>query len=160
MKGTLKAPIKAEMGKLKNEKANKSIMADAWQTGKTYAKGAYCIYNDSLYKALVQTTAEPTSGSDWQIVKITEIIRAETESRLKNSLQLSVTKEKPIDLSGYCSENYAPSLIVFGRGNTYYLGIKDAWNTIITVGARNMSVSGTMLSTTSDTTITGFIAMA
>lgn len=148
------------MEKLKNEKANKSIVSDAWQAEKTYEKGAYCIYNDNLYKALMQTTAEPTSGSDWQIVNIMEIIRAETESRLKNSLQLSVTKEEPIDLSGYRSENYAPSLLVFGREDTYYLGIKDAWNTIITVGARNMSVSGTMLSTTSDTTITGFIAMA
>ena len=63
-----------ELNQLKTEKANKSIVSDAWQTGKTYEKGAYCIYNDSLYKALVQTTAEPTSTNDWQKCIITNEI--------------------------------------------------------------------------------------
>ncbi len=62
------------LNQLKEEKANKSIVSDAWQTGKTYEKGAYCIYNDSLYKALVQTTAEPTSTNDWQKCIITNEI--------------------------------------------------------------------------------------
>ena len=63
-----------ELNQLKSEKANKTIISDAWQTGQTYEKGAYCIYNDSLYKALVQTTAEPTNGSDWQKCVITDEI--------------------------------------------------------------------------------------
>ena len=70
MKGDLKAPVKGEIDKLKAEKANKSIVSDAWKTGQTYEKGAYCIYNDRLYKALVQTTAEPTSESDWEVINI------------------------------------------------------------------------------------------
>lgn len=61
-----------ELSQLKTERANKSIVSDAWQTGQAYEKGAYCIYNDSLYKALVQTTAEPTNGSDWQKCVITD----------------------------------------------------------------------------------------
>lgn len=63
------------LNQLKIEKANKSIISDAWQSGKTYNAGAYCIYNDSLYKALVQTTAEPTSASDWQNVRITSELK-------------------------------------------------------------------------------------
>lgn len=147
------------LNQLKGEKANKSIVSDAWQSGKTYNAGAYCIYNDSLYKALVQTTAEPTSESDWQAVKITEAIREEAKSRLKSSPRIEVTNEKPIDLSGYFSENFAPSLIVFGRGDTYFSGIKDAWGEILPVGKNKMDVSGTTLTTTSDQTITGFVAM-
>ena len=151
--------VGTELSQLKTEKANKSIISDAWQSGKTYNAGAYCIYNDSLYKALVQTTAEPTSESDWQAVKITEAIREEAKSRLKSSPRIEVTNEKPIDLSGYFSENFAPSLIVFGRGDTYFLGIKDAWGEIIPVEKNKMDVSGTTLTTTSDQTITGFVAM-
>lgn len=147
------------LNQLKTEKANASIVSDAWQTGKTYNAGAYCIYNNALYKALVQTTAEPTSESDWQAVKITEAIREEAKSRLKSSPRIEVTNEKPIDLSGYFSENFAPSLIVLGRGDTYFLGIKDAWGEILPVGKNKMDVSGTTLTTTSDQTITGFVAM-
>ena len=52
------------------EKANISIISDEWQSGKTYNTGEYCIYNSNLYKALVQTIAEPISGTDWQIVEL------------------------------------------------------------------------------------------
>lgn len=64
------------LNQLRIEKANKSIISDAWQSGKTYNAGAYCIYNDSLYKALVQTTAEPTNESDWQKCIITDEMSA------------------------------------------------------------------------------------
>lgn len=63
------------VNQLKSEKANKSIVSDAWQIGKTYVKGAYCIYNNSLYKALVQTTEEPANTSDWQNVCITDELK-------------------------------------------------------------------------------------
>ncbi len=66
--------VGTELSQLKTEKANKSIISDAWQSGKTYNAGTYCIYNDSLYKALVQTTAEPTSTNDWQKCIITNEI--------------------------------------------------------------------------------------
>ena len=147
------------LSSLKSEKANKSIISDAWQSGKTYNAGAYCIYNNNLYKALVQTTAEPTSESDWKIAKVMETIGEETKLRLKSSPRLDLTNEKPIDLSGYSSDDFAPALIVFGRDDTYFLGIKDAWGTIITVGKNKINVNGTTLTTTSDQTITGFVAM-
>ena len=59
---------------LKSEKANKSIVSDAWQTGQTYEKGAYCIYNDSLYKALLQTKERPTNTNDWVECTVAEEI--------------------------------------------------------------------------------------
>lgn len=64
-----------ELNQLKSEKANKAIISDAWQSGKTYNAGTYCIYNDSLYKALVQTTTEPTTASDWKNVCITDELK-------------------------------------------------------------------------------------
>lgn len=82
--------LKSDLG----EKANKSIVSDAWQSGKTYNAGAYCIYNNNLYKALVQTTAEPTNGSDWQ--KCTIMGEIPPENKLIVHDQTSSTKESLI----------------------------------------------------------------
>ena len=84
------------LDRLKTEKANASIVSDAWQTGKTYNAGAYCIYNNALYKALVQTTAEPTNGSDWQKCTIMEEIPPENKLIVHN--QTDSTKETLISL--------------------------------------------------------------
>ena len=88
-----------ELNQLKSEiaeKANKSIVSDAWQTGKTYEKGAYCIYNDNLYKALVQTTAEPTTEGDWKKCVIMDEIPPENRLIVHN--QSDSTKETLISL--------------------------------------------------------------
>lgn len=66
-----------ELNRLKDEKANKSIVSDAWQSGKTYAVGTYCIYDDRLYKASVQTSAEPGNGSDWVQCSVTNELKAQ-----------------------------------------------------------------------------------
>ena len=79
------------VNQLKSEKANKSIVSDAWQTGKIYEKGAYCIYNDRLDKARVQTTAEPTSTNDWQKCIITNEINDKNIIEVHN--QSDSTKE-------------------------------------------------------------------
>ena len=79
------------VNQLKSEKANKSIVSDTWQTGQTYEKGAYCIYNDGLYKAIVQTTAEPTSTNDWQKCIITNEINDKNIIEVHN--QSDSTKE-------------------------------------------------------------------
>lgn len=64
------------LGQLESEKANKSIVSDAWQSGKTYAVGTYCIYNDRLYKALLQTKEKPTNTNDWVECTVSEEIIA------------------------------------------------------------------------------------
>lgn len=85
-----------EVGQLSDNKANKTIISDAWQTGKTYNAGAYCIYNNALYKATVQTNANPTNGSDWQKCTITEEIPPENKLVVHN--QTNSTKETLISL--------------------------------------------------------------
>ncbi len=69
-----------EFNQLKAEKANKSIVSDAWQTGQTYGKGAYCIYNDNLFKASVQTSAEPGNDSDWAQCSVTNELKAQGDT--------------------------------------------------------------------------------
>lgn len=69
-----------ELNRLKDEKANKSIVSDAWQSGKTYAVGTYCIYNDNLFKAAVQTSAKPGNGSDWVQCNVTNELKAQGDT--------------------------------------------------------------------------------
>lgn len=61
---------------LNGEKANNAIVSDTWQSWKTYSAGEYCIYNNSLYKSLVQTTAVPTNGNDWAVCTVADEIAA------------------------------------------------------------------------------------
>lgn len=89
------------------EKANKSIISDAWQSGKTYNAGAYCIYNNNLYKALVQTTAEPTSASDWKNICITDELRTIHKKRIIG------TTDSTGDISTELNDEY----IVLATGN-------------------------------------------
>lgn len=69
-----------ELNQLKSEKANKSIVSDAWQSGKTYAVGTYCIYNDNLFKAAVQTSAKPGNGGDWIQCNVTSELKAQGDT--------------------------------------------------------------------------------
>ncbi len=74
---------KPTVNQLKSEKANKSIVSDAWQSGKTYAVGTYCIYNDNLFKAAVQTSAKPGNGSDWVQCNVTNELKAQGDTLSK-----------------------------------------------------------------------------
>ena len=85
----LNTSTNTKINQLKDEKANKSIVSDAWQSGKTYAVGEYCIYNNRLYKALVQTTAEPTNN-DWTECTVAEEITAITT---KNTQATTLTTD-------------------------------------------------------------------
>lgn len=95
----LTASTNTKINQLKTDisaKADKSIVTDAWQTGVTYDAGAYCIYNDNLYRALVQTTADPTTESDWKKCTIMEEIPPENKLIVHN--QTDSTKETLISL--------------------------------------------------------------
>lgn len=88
-RGNIGAADAATVSSLKTDvdaKANKSIVSDAWQTGRTYEKGAYCIYNNNLYKALVQTTTEPTTESDWAKCTVTEEIMSITPKNAEHKM--------------------------------------------------------------------------
>ena len=115
------------LNQLKSEKANESIVSDAWQSGKTYAVGTYCIYNDMLYKASVQTTAEPGNGSDWVQCNVTNELVAQgntlNNAYVKEYFNSKLDKARPITypvvpVAGYLviAYNYASAAIFLVRG--------------------------------------------
>lgn len=116
-----------ELNKLKSEKANKSIVSDAWQSGRTYEKGAYCIYNDRLYKASVQTSAEPGNGSDWVQCSVTNELKAQgdtlSKAYVKEYFSSKLDKTRPVtypvvSTGGYLviAYNYASAAVFLVRG--------------------------------------------
>ena len=53
------------------ELVSSEVIADTWNETKTYAKGAYVMYNGSLYQCLVQNSGQtPTNSTYWTSVKI------------------------------------------------------------------------------------------
>lgn len=118
---------KPTVNQLKSEKANKSIVSDAWQSGKTYAVGAYCIYNDRLYKASVQTSAKPGNGNDWVQCSVTNELKAQGDTLNKACVKEYFTnkldKARPVTYpvlpyGGYLviAYNYVSAAIFLVRG--------------------------------------------
>ena len=118
---------KPTINQLKTEKANKSIVSDAWQSGKTYAVGTYCIYNDNLFKAAVQTSAKPGNGSDWVQCNVTNELVAQgntlNNACIKEYFNGKLDKARPVTypvvpVAGYLviAYNYASAAIFLVRG--------------------------------------------
>lgn len=119
--------VGTEFSQLKAEKANKSIVSDAWQTGQTYEKGAYCIYNDNLFKASVQTSAEPGNDSDWVQCNVTSELKAQgdtlSKAYVKEYFSSKLDKTRPVTYpvlpyGGYLviAYNYVSAAIFLVRG--------------------------------------------
>ena len=118
---------KPTVNQLKSEKANKSIVSDAWQGGKTYAVGTYCIYNDNLFKAAVQTSAKPGNGSDWVQCNVTNELKAQGDTLnnayVKAYFGSKLDKARPVTYpvqpyGGYLviAYNYVSAAIFLVRG--------------------------------------------
>lgn len=118
---------KPTVNQLKSEKANKSIVSDAWQGGKTYAVGTYCIYNDNLFKAAVQTSAKPGNGSDWVQCNVTNELKAQgdtlSKAYVKEYFTNKLDKTRPVTYpvlpyGGYLviAYNYVSAAIFLVRG--------------------------------------------
>lgn len=118
---------KPTVNQLKSEKANKSIVSDAWQSGKTYAVGTYCIYNDNLFKAAVQTSAKPGNGSDWVQCNVTNELKAQGDTLnnayVKAYFSSKLDKARPVTYpvqpyGGYLviAYNYVSAAIFLVRG--------------------------------------------
>ena len=116
-----------ELNQLTAEKANKSIVSDAWQTGQTYEKGAYCIYNDNLFKASVQTSAEPGNDSDWAQCSVANELKAQgdtlNKAYVKEYFSSKLDKARPVtypvvSTGGYLviAYNYASAAVFLVRG--------------------------------------------
>ena len=118
---------KPAVNQLKSEKANKSIVSDAWQSGKTYAVGTYCIYNDNLFRAAVQTSAKPGNGSDWVQCSVTNELKAQgdtlNKAYVKEYFTNKLDKTRPVTYpvlpyGGYLviAYNYVSAAIFLVRG--------------------------------------------
>lgn len=118
---------KPTVSQLKSEKANKSIVSDAWQSGKTYAVGTYCIYNDNLFRAAVQTSAKPGNGSDWVQCNIANELEAQGDTLnnayVKAYFSSKLDKARPVTYpvlpyGGYLviAYNYVSAAIFLVRG--------------------------------------------
>lgn len=121
------AADEATVNQLKSEKANKSIVSDAWQSGKTYAVGTYCIYNDNLYKAAVQTSAKPGNGSDWAQCSVANELKAQGDTLnnayVKAYFSSKLDKARPVtypvvSTGGYLviAYNYTSAAVFLVRG--------------------------------------------
>ena len=126
-RSNIDAASAGELNQLKSEKANKSIVSDAWQSGKTYAVGTYCIYNDNLFKAAVQTSAKPGNGSDWVQCNVTNELKAQgdtlNKAYVKEYFSSKLDKARPVtypvvSTGGYLviTYNYASAAVFLVRG--------------------------------------------
>lgn len=90
-------PLSANQGRvLNNQKLEKEIISDAWDASTTYAVGQYCIYNNSLWKCLVQHSGQtPTEGTYWTNVSVANEITSVNNS-LDNVVCLYDTVVDPV----------------------------------------------------------------
>lgn len=119
----------AELNQLKTEKANKLIVSDAWQSGKTYAVGTYCIYNNSLFKAAVQTTAEPGNGSDWVQCNVTNELKAQGDTLsnvyTKEYFNADLSRTKPMTYPVQPAGGYL--IIAYNYGSAAMFLVRGEW---------------------------------
>ena len=85
-------PLSANQGRvLNNQKLEKEIISDAWNASTTYAVGKYCIYNNSLWKCLVQNNGQtPTEGTYWTNVSVANEITSVNNSLANGQVKFKV----------------------------------------------------------------------
>ena len=145
--------LQLQIDDITDEKANNDILSDAWNASTTYAVGQYCIYNNSLWKCLVQHSGQtPTEGTYWTNVSVANEIISVNNSLGKISLDynnaITITPSKTgitIDNDGFLfcefllSQATAPNplySITVNNSFTYYI------NTIVNVrGKINLPLS-------------------
>ena len=63
--------VKGAISTLSQNKAANEVVSDVWSSSETYAAGAYCIYNNALWKCLVQhSNQKPVEGTYWTQVSV------------------------------------------------------------------------------------------
>ena len=85
-------PLSANQGRvLNNQKLEKEIISDAWNTSTTYEVGQYCIYNNLLWKCLIQHSGQtPTEGTYWTKVSVANEIVLVNNSLANGNVQFRV----------------------------------------------------------------------
>lgn len=89
-----------------------NMLSDAWISGKTYKVGSYAIHNNKLWKCLVQNSVEPTEGSNWTQVRVSDEI-SQLNSNLAQLGTLAINKVISEQGSGTSGHYYQIGKIVF-----------------------------------------------
>ena len=96
-----------------------SIISDAYDESKSYVAGEYCIYNNLLWKCLVQHNGQtPTEGTYWTNVSVANEI-ASVNSSLKD-LDIPIIKTFPCKLPAYQQTTDKTSSRVLINGSYSY----------------------------------------
>ena len=67
-------------------------ISNAWNSSTTYAVGQYCIYNNSLWKCLVQNIGQtPTEGTYWTKLSVANEITSVNNSLANGKVKFQVT---------------------------------------------------------------------
>ena len=84
---------------------SQSIISDAYDELKTYVAGEYCIYNNSLWKCLVQNNGQtPTEGTYWTNVSVANEIASINSSLANGKVKFQVTSNGELQYSVYIEE--------------------------------------------------------
>ena len=150
-------PLSANQGRvLNNQKLEKEIISDAWNASTTYAVGQYCIYNNLLWKCLIQHSGQtPTEGTYWTKVSVANEITSVNNSIPKRTLLwsnpslTSMEENYEINLSSVDYDElefFVPNIGIFRtmKGNTVVLNFAS-------VSADGAFCSRRIINYTSDT---------
>ena len=116
---------------LSDKKANNDILSDAWNASTTYAVGQYCIYNNLLWKCLVQHSGQtPTEGTYW-----TKVTVANEITSVNNSLDSVSNSLNSYIITRWYSHRYSIPSGQLANWNPYSDGIAyDGYTPIGIIG--------------------------
>lgn len=114
---------------LTNDKAENSTISDEWNSTKTYYVGDYCIYNNSLWKCLVEHTNQiPSNGTYWIRVSVGSEINSIKSCFLNNTVELPTGYIEP---GKYVTLDINTSLYVGDIISATYFNLNGTYNEYI-----------------------------
>ena len=123
-----------------------SVISDAWNASTTYAVGQYCIYNNSLWKCLVQHSGQtPTEGTYWTKVtvanEITSVNNSFNDSLSPHWSTKQTIMTNPSNGTTYtCTEDCWIQLQVNGGNNSIGVSLTVNENNISAVGGATLFI--------------------
>lgn len=114
--------VKGAISTLSQNKAANEVVSDVWSSSTTYAAGSYCIYNNVLWKCLVQHSNQtPAKGTYWTQVSVDSELTA-LNGNLGN---LIIDKLYPVGSIYLETTNTNPSTKLGGTWASY--GTSDSY---------------------------------
>ena len=96
----------------------KTMISDAWNSATAYTVGQYCIYNNTLWKCLVQHNGqEPSEGTYWTKTQIDDEMLAikNDVSTLNSNLDESKILQMDINTIGFTIPSRSIALVLYDQ---------------------------------------------